>query len=327
MQDTLKEKAIEFLSSMGLNLPHGQKTQFVELCVELGLNPFKREIYAIGYNTKIGEKFNIVIGYEVYLKKAEKTQKCQGWKAWTEGDGEELKAFVEIHRSDYKIPFIHEVELKEYDQGNSIWKQKPKTMLKKVAITQGFRLAFPSEFAGMPYIPEELDSNLIELPESKNIKELEKALAPLGITLAIDTNDVATAQGKTFGNDKILKSLGFIFSEGRWERKNTKPFEESQSKVVVPQVQLLSHKTLQDFSSTEGFKSHIEKMGLAIEYIMNNDIRWAKISGPMNKESTDFLEGLGAVKRGENLYALNATILKPSGDMSLIKDMVKETLF
>ena len=32
----------------------------------------------------------------------------------------------------------------------------PKTMLKKVAVSQAFRLAFPDEMAGLPYIVEEI---------------------------------------------------------------------------------------------------------------------------------------------------------------------------
>lgn len=42
--EAAKAKAIEYLSSMGLNLPEAQKEQFVELCTGLNLNPFKREI-------------------------------------------------------------------------------------------------------------------------------------------------------------------------------------------------------------------------------------------------------------------------------------------
>jgi len=35
----------------------------------------------------------------------------------------------------------------------------PTFMLKKVAIAQGFRLAFPDDLGGMPYIPEELPND------------------------------------------------------------------------------------------------------------------------------------------------------------------------
>jgi hypothetical protein len=44
----------------------------------------------------------------------------------------------------------------EYTQDNSMWFSKPRTMLKKVAIGQGFRLCFPDELGGMGYLEEEV---------------------------------------------------------------------------------------------------------------------------------------------------------------------------
>jgi len=47
----------------------------------------------------------------------------------------------------------------------------PKFMLKKVAIAQGFRLAFPVEMGGMPYIPEEISANNSESLPPADIPE------------------------------------------------------------------------------------------------------------------------------------------------------------
>jgi hypothetical protein len=73
-----------------------------------------------------------------------------------------MKALVEIHRKDWHSPFVHEAFWKECVQRKrdgtptSFWAKMPKFQLKKVAISQGFRLAFPSELGGMPYDPAEL---------------------------------------------------------------------------------------------------------------------------------------------------------------------------
>lgn len=176
-----KEKALEYLSSMGLKLPEKHKAQFIELASAFGLNPFKREIYAVGY----GDNYNIITGYEVYLKRAERIGKLNGWSATVEGSGENLSATVTIYRKDWSMPFSHTVYYREVVQKtkdgkpNSVWAKMPSFMLRKVAIAQGFRLCFPDEMGGMPYTSDELPE--IEKPVAKNetTEELaEKALKP-----------------------------------------------------------------------------------------------------------------------------------------------------
>ena len=148
-----REKIIKYLESTGTNLPQGQMEQFIEIAQAHNLNPFKREIYGVAY----GSNFNIIVGYEVYLKRADKTDTLDGWRVWTEGEGIQMVAKIEIFRKDRGRPFVWEVEMKEYDQNNSMWKKKAKTMLKKVVIGQGFRLCFPNDFDGMPYLSEEIE--------------------------------------------------------------------------------------------------------------------------------------------------------------------------
>lgn len=175
-----KEKALEYLSSMGLKLPEKHKAQFIELASAFGLNPFKREIYAVGY----GENFNIITGYEVYLKRAERIGKLNGWNATVEGSGENLSATVTIYRKDWSMPFSHTVYYREVVQKtkegkpNSVWAKMPSFMLRKVAIAQGFRLCFPDEMGGMPYTSDELPE--IEYPaKSETTEDLAaKALKP-----------------------------------------------------------------------------------------------------------------------------------------------------
>ncbi len=161
-------KVIEdFIFSTGTILTPQHKKLFIALAVHNQLDPFKREIHAIPYKDKEGRAtLSVVTGYEVYLKRAERSNKLDGWKVWTEGQGDALKAIVEIRRKDWKEPLRHEVIFKEYNLGRSLWISKPVTMIKKVAIAQGFRLAFPEELGGIPYTADEIDTEpiKIELP-------------------------------------------------------------------------------------------------------------------------------------------------------------------
>lgn len=178
-----KEKALEYLQSMGNKLPAKQQTQFLEMSQAFGLNPFKREIYAVGY----GENWNIITGYEVYLKRAERIGKLDGWETTVEGSGENMTATVTIWRKDWKMPFKHTVLFSEVCQKtkdgklNSVWSKMPSFMCRKVAIAQAFRLCFPDEFGGMPYTADEMPSedemkNIT--PTSELVKEASKRTEP-----------------------------------------------------------------------------------------------------------------------------------------------------
>lgn len=150
----------EFLdiSGVGRNLAADKRRQFVEIAKAYGLNPFKREIYCVAY----GGQTSIITGYEVYIKRAERTGKLDGWKVEVEGQGNDMKAIITIYRNDWKQPFKHEAYFEEAanrtkdGELNSVWKKMPRFMLKKVAIAQGFRLCFSDELGGMPYTGDEL---------------------------------------------------------------------------------------------------------------------------------------------------------------------------
>ena len=158
---------------------------FLQMAHLYNLNPFKREIYLLPfkvyeYDPDLKKKIDtgrydvsIVIGYETYLKRAERSGKLAGWRVWTEGDRTRgmLKGCIEIYRKDWVKPFYHEVDYSEYSNGKTFWSGKPKTMIKKVAIAQGFRLAFPEEVGGLPYIEEEISQNMQQIEQQEGTLE------------------------------------------------------------------------------------------------------------------------------------------------------------
>lgn len=150
-----KKIASEWLTSMGMKLSENHKKQFIDICCAYGLNPIKREVYGVPYGTN---NFSIIVGYESYIKRAERSNRLAGWKV--EYIPSDKKAVITINRKDWSHPFVHEVFMEEYNTNQSLWKSKPITMLKKVAIAQGFRLCFSEELGGMPYTSEELPEEM-----------------------------------------------------------------------------------------------------------------------------------------------------------------------
>lgn len=149
-----REVIEEYLYGSGTKLTDQQKAMFLKMAQLNGLNPFKREIYAIPY----GDKFNIVTGYETYLKRAERTGMLDGWDADIGGDNGEY-AYCTIYRKDRTHPITQKVWMSEYKMNNKMWSEKPRAMLIKVAIATCFRRAFPDEVGGLPYTSDEMPTS------------------------------------------------------------------------------------------------------------------------------------------------------------------------
>jgi phage recombination protein Bet len=190
--DIPKQTVLDFLKAFGLAsaLTENEKLQFVEIAQAFHLNPFKREIHVAVFGEGEYRRLSIITGYEVYLKRAERTGKLDGWKAWVEGDGETMKALVEIHRKDWSQPFVHEaywreaVQKKKDGTPTAFWTKQPRFQLKKVAISQGFRLCFPDELGGLPYDPSELPDAETVVPAATGspIPEVRAAEVPPSAT-------------------------------------------------------------------------------------------------------------------------------------------------
>lgn len=175
--ETVTRKTVEdYLKTQDLDqITPEEVERLATFAVKFQLNPFLRELHILS-NVEKGERRHVaVVGYEVYLKKAEKTGKLDGWKSWTVGEGEDLKAVLEIYRHDWAHPFVHEVHFSEAVQRDpageptSFWRRMPKFQLRKVCISQGFRLCFPEELGGIPYEPAELslEDPVVREPVSK----------------------------------------------------------------------------------------------------------------------------------------------------------------
>lgn len=158
------DQLIGYLDNLGLTskLTQQEKNTYINIAKAFGLNPFKREIHV----SKYGENLSIITGYEVYIKRAERSGQLDGWNVVTSGTAEQgdLKAIVTIHRKDRNHPFIWEALYSECVQKTNqgvvtkFW-QKAAFMTKKVAISQAFRLCFSDELGGMPYTADEINDN------------------------------------------------------------------------------------------------------------------------------------------------------------------------
>jgi len=145
------------------NATDSEAAMFLKVCQYQGLNPFLRDAYLIKYDTKAAA--SIVIGKDFFTKRADTIPGYDGVRAGivvmrkeqvvqTEGalplPGDKLiGGWAEVTRKDRSTPTVARVDMAEYNANQSSWKRMPATMIRKVAIVQALREAFPSQFQGL----------------------------------------------------------------------------------------------------------------------------------------------------------------------------------
>lgn len=165
----------KYLISGGGNVSDQEVMMFLSLCRYQHLNPFLREAYLIKYGNN--DPATIVVGKDVFTKRADATPTYGGKQAGViviDKDGEVkeregalvlpsetlvggwAKVFIKGHDTpEYaSVSFEEYVGRKKSGEINGQWSKKPATMIRKVAVVQALREAFPDRFQGM-YAQEE----------------------------------------------------------------------------------------------------------------------------------------------------------------------------
>jgi len=264
-----KEFVIETLRIFGQadNMTDREIEHFAAIAVSFQLNPLKREIYCQVYeyyNKRSGKKerkLSIITGYEVYLKRAERSGKWDGMKTTTEfvdiKGAQKLKAIATVYRKDWSRPLVHEVWFGEYKQESKIWKDKPVTMLKKVCLSQALRLTFPDECGGIPYSEEEIapEKDAIDVT-AKTMEDVPEPPPPGELDIAPQTQPESkvadtpkdlppkTVPQKELSEEDIYKDL----------LAKVKPYDQNYHKEISE-----SNKSIPDkIKAIEGFIAFIK---------------------------------------------------------------------
>jgi phage recombination protein Bet len=151
----------------GRGLTQGEWNTLMQVGRSTKLNPFMREIWAVKYKDKPA---HIFVGRDGYRKSAQAhpDYDCHQVDAVYSNDqfvqdkasdtvqhryglanrGELLGAYATVYRRNSSKPFYVSVPFDEYNLKQALWKDKPQTMIKKVAEAQALRMAFQELFAG-----------------------------------------------------------------------------------------------------------------------------------------------------------------------------------
>lgn len=171
---------------------------FLSLCKFQKLNPFLREAYLIKYGN---QPATIVTGKEALMKRAMRNPRYAGHEAGVvvlleNGlldnrvgtvvlEGERLVGgWARVHIDGWNVPMMLTASFDEYvgrkknGEVNQQWSTKPASMIRKVALVQALREAFPEDLGGMYTLEEKIDGDLPDAVISEEVIEVEPVEEP-----------------------------------------------------------------------------------------------------------------------------------------------------
>ena len=198
---------------------------FINVCRGAGLNPFLKDAYLTKYSAS--EPATIVVGKNAFMKKAESNQKYRGFEAgiivdkvgtiehkqgsFILPDEKLLGGWARVHRDDRAVPFFAEVALSEYinmkkdGTPNKFWGTKTATMIRKVALVQCLREAFPAELAGL-YEEDEIKREPIDT-EHEEVFDISDKLQKLETLTDKDSVKIFSLEVIKDFNGKVPQEL------------------------------------------------------------------------------------------------------------------------
>ena len=163
---------------------------FLAKCRARGLNPLAGDAYMTSYRNRDGStSTSVIVSKDYFVRTATQQPGFDGMRAgvvvanrktgeltYREGSivGKNSECLVggwaEVYDKGRRFASRAEVSLDEYDQGRSLWKSKPATMIRKVALVQALREAYPGAFGGI-YDRDEMPEPVIPIPDAPTVDE------------------------------------------------------------------------------------------------------------------------------------------------------------
>jgi len=276
---------------------------FMNMCYYQKLNPWLREAYIIKYSKD--QPASLVTGKDVFFKRACHNPKFRGHQAEAieDKDGNLIGAWAEVYVEDYKVPVRVVVDFKEYvqytktGQPNRFWREKPKTMIRKVALAQALREAFPEDFEGL-YAPEEMPIEMDKLSE-KPVKKREKQSVENAVFEEEKPKPVKKSERKPAPDEKI-------------KAEHLAGLKKLAKEVGYKNPALHIYKTEQDYKDG---KSQFEEMKELILTI--NVMRHKRVMTP--EEQTAFMAK-------HNIKGWDKLLLPPLRLQAIVKELEKYPL-
>lgn len=193
---------------------------FLAKCRARGLNPLAGDAYMTSYRNRDGStSTSVIVSKDYFVRTATQQPGFDGMRAgvvvanrktgeltYREGSivGKNSECLVggwaEVYDKGRRFASRAEVSLDEYDQGRSLWKSKPATMIRKVALVQALREAYPGAFGGI-YDRDEMPEPVIPIPDAPTVDEQPAEAEAVGAETVAEPGSVDADEAEAPAED------------------------------------------------------------------------------------------------------------------------------
>ena len=172
-----------YIVTQGQQVDDREVFAFLAKCQARHLNPLAGDAYMTAYRNKATGKVeaSVIVSKDYFVRTATQQPGFDGMRAGVVVLGRDgaltyregcivgarterlVGGWAEVYDKRRSHPSRAEVSLEEYDQHRSLWKTKPATMIRKVALTQALREAYPAAYGGV-YDPDEMPADVVAAP-------------------------------------------------------------------------------------------------------------------------------------------------------------------
>ncbi|MGQ7380802.1 phage recombination protein Bet [Streptococcus suis] len=176
-------------------LTEKQVGQALSLIKGRNLNPLANEVYIVAYknNKTGGVEFSLIVSKEAFLKRAAQNPNYEGFEAGvvvidekgiqTERKGSLILptdklvgGWARVYRKNFKVPVEIYLSLAEYNKGKSTWNSMPATMIRKTALVNALREAFPEDLGNM-YTEDDGGETFDRIKQAEPVEKREDVMA------------------------------------------------------------------------------------------------------------------------------------------------------
>lgn len=206
-QEIKLSKAIvrDYLTKGDGNVTDKDLVGFINICKYNQLNPFLNEAFLVKYGNYPA---TMVVSKEALMKRADSDPNYDGMRGGiiVQRGNEVLElegtfylatdklvgGWAEVYRKDRKYPYVAKITMAEYNSGKSLWKEKPSTMISKVAKVQALREAFPNQLGAL-YSQEEQGTQIEDAQFEEVKDEIKQKTGKKVLNSTVESSSVKKA--------------------------------------------------------------------------------------------------------------------------------------
>lgn len=218
---------------------------FINLCRYQHLNPFLNEAYIVKFGDRPAQ---LITSKEAFMKRAEANPHFKGSKAgvivvrdnqviYSQGafalpTDQIVGGWAEVKRDDREEPIHVEISFKEFSKGQATWKDMPANMIRKTALVNALREAFPDSLGSL-YTEDDKSETASVVPNQAEHKQAQKESAASSLI----SKALSKSQTKKEPAKHIEAKEAVPVTEAAEAKRDPRDPEEEQIDIFKDQIE------------------------------------------------------------------------------------------